>query len=87
MALKIRLQRQGRKHLHLYRVVITEANAPRDGRFVEHVGNYNPSPRGQERELVLNLDRINYWKKVGAKPTLTVEELIRRAERAQAVQL
>ncbi|MDR1456927.1 MAG: 30S ribosomal protein S16 [Puniceicoccales bacterium] len=81
MAVKIRLQRQGRAHRPLYRVVVAEASSRRDGRFIEDIGNYNPSPRGQERELVLNLERADYWVGVGAQPTDTVRALISRARR------
>jgi small subunit ribosomal protein S16 len=80
MAVKIRLQRQGRTHRALYRVVVAEASARRDGRFIEDLGNYNPSPRGKEQELVLNLERVNYWVSVGAQPTDTVRSLIRKVK-------
>lgn len=79
MALKIRLQRQGRRHRPLYRVVVAEGRSPRDGRFVEDLGNYNPSPRGQEKRLVLRLDRVERWLGFGAQPTDTVRALIRLA--------
>jgi small subunit ribosomal protein S16 len=79
MALKIRLQRQGRRHRPLYRVVVAEARSRRDGRFVEKLGNYNPSPRGQEKPLSIQLDRVDHWLGVGAQPTDTVRTLIRRA--------
>jgi small subunit ribosomal protein S16 len=81
MAVKIRLQRQGRAHRPLYRVVVAESSSRRDGRFIENLGNYNPSPRGQEQELVLNLSRADYWVGVGAQPTDTVRALISKARR------
>jgi small subunit ribosomal protein S16 len=81
MAVKIRLQRQGRAHRALYRVVVAESSSRRDGRFIEDLGNYNPSPRGQEQELVLNLGRADYWVGVGAQPTDTVRALISKARR------
>jgi small subunit ribosomal protein S16 len=85
MALKIRLQRQGRTHRPLYRLVVAEACARRDGRFVENLGNYNPSPRGKEERLSIRLERVEHWIGVGAKPTDTVRALIREARTGNAV--
>ncbi|MEM1223715.1 MAG: 30S ribosomal protein S16 [Verrucomicrobiota bacterium] len=81
MALKIRLQRHGASHRPFYRVVVTEASARRDGRFVEVLGTYEPQATGKSSELNLQLDRIDYWKSVGAKATDTVASLIRKARR------
>ncbi|MEM8866680.1 MAG: 30S ribosomal protein S16 [Verrucomicrobiota bacterium] len=81
MALKIRLQRHGASHRPFYRLVVTEANARRDGRFVEVLGTYEPQARGNSPELALKLERIDYWKSVGAKPTDTAASLIRKARR------
>ena len=81
MALKIRLQRHGTSHLPFYRMVVTEANARRDGRFVELLGTYEPQASRPENELNLKIDRIDYWKSVGAKTTDTAESLLRRARR------
>ena len=81
MALKIRLQRHGTSHRPFYRMVVTEANARRDGRFVEVLGTYEPQASRVEDEINLKLDRIDYWKSVGAKATDTAASLIRRANR------
>lgn len=81
MALKIRLQRHGTSHRPFYRMVVTEANARRDGRFVELLGTYEPQASRPENELNLKIDRIDYWKSVGAKATDTAESLLRRARR------
>ena len=81
MALKIRLQRHGAAHAPVYRIVVTESTARRDGRCSEHLGHYNPKARGQELEYKMKLDRIDYWLSVGAKPTDTVRSLINRARR------
>jgi small subunit ribosomal protein S16 len=78
MALKIRLQKNGRRHRPLYRIVVAEASARRDGKFVEVLGNYNPSPQGKEEPLTARLERIDYWIGVGAQPTDTVRGLIRQ---------
>ena len=81
MALKIRLQRHGTSHRPFYRMVVTEANARRDGRFVELLGTYEPQASRPDNELNLKIDRIDYWKSVGAKTTDTAESLLRRARR------
>jgi len=81
MALKIRLQRGGKSHAPRYRLVVAEGSSPRDGKFVEILGNYNPQARKNERELDLKMDRIDYWINVGAKPSDTVRTMINRARR------
>jgi small subunit ribosomal protein S16 len=70
MSLKIRLARAGAKKRPFYRIVIADSRAPRDGRFIEIVGTYNPIlPKGDEKRVTLNLDRIKHWQGVGALPT------------------
>ena len=70
MALKIRLARGGAKKRPFYQIVIADARSPRDGRFVEKVGTYNPMlPHDNENRIHLNTDRIKYWLGVGAQPT------------------
>ena len=86
MALKIRLQRKGATHSPAYTIVVAEALARRDGRFVEILGNYNPCARGKTPELELNVERADYWMSVGAKPTDTVRSLIRRQRKEAAVE-
>lgn len=70
--LKIRLQRTGRRNLPAYSVVVTEGTAPVKGKFLEKVGYYSPLSKGCK----LDLERIAYWKSVGAKASDTVENLI-----------
>ena len=70
--LKIRLQRTGRRNLPAYSVVVTESTAPVKGKFLEKVGYYSPLSKGCK----LDLERIAYWQKVGAKPSETVQDLI-----------
>ena len=82
MALKIRLQRHGASHRPFYRMVVTEAAARRDGRFVEVLGTYEPQASKPENELRVKLERVDYWKSVGAKATDTAASLIRQARRA-----
>jgi len=74
--LRIRLTRRGAKKDPHYRVVVTEKSSPRDGRFVEIVGHYNPAQ--QPVRLHLDLPRVDYWLAQGAQPTETVRTLIRR---------
>ena len=81
MALKIKLQRGGAVHNPIYRIVVAEARGRRDGRFVEKLGTYIPRAQGKQIELVLDVERADYWKSVGAKPTETVHGLIKRARK------
>ena len=83
MALKIRLQRHGSTNNPVYRVVGAESSARRDGKFVETLGMYNPSPRGKDIACNINVERADYWVSVGAQPSDTVKALIKKAK-AQA---
>lgn len=77
MALKIRLARGGSKHRPFYHLVVAENTAPRDGRFVEKLGHYNPLLEHDNTErFVVKDDRAKYWISVGAKPTERVEKLL-----------
>ena len=76
--LKIRLQRHGAKHAPFYRMVVTEVTAPRDGRFIEILGTYDPQCHAREDELKLKMERIDHWLGVGAQPTDTARSLIRQ---------
>ena len=77
MAVKIRLARTGAKKRPFYRIVAADARQPRDGRFLEKLGTYNPLT--EEGTLDLKSDRIEYWLGVGAQPTATVARLLRKA--------
>ena len=76
MATKIRLQRGGRKGYAVYRIVIADARAPRDGRFTEKIGMYNPNTNPATVDL--NFERALYWVEVGAQPTDTVRNILSR---------
>ena len=76
MATKIRLQRHGRKGFAFYSIVIADARAPRDGRFTEKIGSYNPNTNPATVDL--NFDRALYWLEVGAQPTDTVRNILSR---------
>jgi len=70
MALRIRLARGGAKKRPFYRIVVAENTAPRDGRFIEKLGTYNPLlPKDHPERVVMNIERIQYWLSKGAKPT------------------
>ena len=74
MATRIRLQRHGRKNYAFYSIVIAHADAPRDGRFIEKVGTYNPNTN--PATIDLNFERALYWVQVGAQPTDTVRNIL-----------
>jgi small subunit ribosomal protein S16 len=70
MSLKIRLARAGAKKRPFYRIVVADSRSPRDGRFIEIVGTYNPIlPKGDENRVMLKTERIQHWQSVGALPT------------------
>lgn len=79
MAVKIRLKRVGAKNSPVFRVVVADGRSPRDGKFLEEIGTYQPLKKGENVQL--NLDRVNYWVGVGAQPSDTVASMIRKAVR------
>lgn len=88
MALKIRLARGGAKKRPFYRIVVAEASSPRDGRYVERVGTYNPMvPKDHEQRITLNNERISFWMSKGAKPTERVQKMLASASLASAVEM
>ena len=76
MATKIRLQRRGRKGYAFYSIVIADSRAPRDGRFIEKIGTYNPNTNPSTVDL--KFERALYWVNVGAQPTDTVRNILSR---------
>lgn len=78
MALKIRLARAGAKKAPFYRIVAADSRAPRDGRFIEILGRYNP--RTDPSTIELDIDKTDAWLAKGAQPTETVARLIKVAE-------
>ncbi len=76
MATKIRLQRGGHKGYAVYRVVVADSRTPRDGRFIERLGYYNPNTNPST--IVIDFDRALYWVEVGAQPTQTVKNLLQK---------
>ena len=74
MATKIRLQRHGRKNYAFYPIVIADSRAPRDGKFIERIGSYNPNTN--PATITLNFERALYWVNCGAQPTDTVRNIL-----------
>ncbi len=82
MAVKIRLRREGAINKGSFRVVATNSRSPRDGKFLELLGWYDPKQSGNNFKL--KLDRIDYWKKQGAQVSDTVVSLVKKAKKALA---
>ena len=76
LAVVIRLRRQGKAKQPFYRIVASDSRSPRDGRFLEIVGYYNPMP--EREEISIHFDRMLYWLRYGAKPSDTVRSLLKR---------
>ena len=74
MAVKIRLQRHGKKNFAFFDIVVADTRAPRDGRFIEQIGSYNPNTN--PATIVINAERALAWLKVGAQPTLTARRIL-----------
>lgn len=74
MAIKIRMTRHGAKKRPFYYIVVADSRSPRDGRFIERIGTYNPMlEKGHSERVTLKTDRIKYWLSVGAKPSERVQ--------------
>ena len=74
---KIRLRRMGAKKAPFYRVIVADSRYPRDGRFIEEIGTYDPLK--EPSSINIDADRANEWLKLGAQPTDTVKSLFKRA--------
>jgi len=83
MAVKLRLARAGAKKVPYYKIVATDSRSPRNGKFIEQVGIYDP----KENPALVRFDepRLAHWLSVGATPTLVVKELVRRHKKQSAV--
>ena len=80
MAMKIRLARGGSKKRPFYRVVAADSRMPRDGRFIEKLGTYNPLlPKDSEERVKLNMERVQYWLDQGAQPSDRVSRFLEAA--------
>ena len=77
MAVKIRLKRMGMKKMPFYRVVVADERAPRDGRFIEEIGYYNPTT--EPATVKIDADKAKQWLKNGAQPTETARTLLKKS--------
>jgi len=81
----IRLSRGGAKKKPFYHVVVTDSRMPRDGRYIERLGYFNPMARGAEKNLEMSMDRIDHWVSQGASTSDRVKTLIKQARKAATV--
>ena len=78
MAVKLRMTRMGRRHRPFFRINAVESRTPRDGRILEKIGHYDPMAKNVEEQIVLNTERAQYWLSVGAVPSDTVADILRK---------
>jgi small subunit ribosomal protein S16 len=77
MAVRIRLKRMGRRNRAFYRIVAADSRAQRDGRAIERLGHYDPFVEDEQKKVVIEKERIEHWLSLGARPTPTVESMLR----------
>ena len=82
MAVRLRLARRGAKKSPFYHVVATDSRNPRDGRFNEEIGTYDPNHK--PARIHLKQDRLEHWLKMGARPSATVAQIIKQAKKSAA---
>ena len=82
MATTIRLSRGGSKKRPYYKIVVADSRSPRDGRFIERIGFYNPVASGAEQPLRIATDRLSHWQQHGAQLSPTVARLVKQAAKA-----
>jgi small subunit ribosomal protein S16 len=80
MAVKIRMKRVGAKNAPFFRIVVADGRSPRDGKFIEEIGTYQPRKKGEN--YTLNMDRAKYWLSKGAKPSDTVASFLKKLGKA-----
>ena len=80
MAVRIRLRRVGARNAPAFRIVVADGRSPRDGRFIENLGTYDP--KKAENNCAVNLERARYWLSKGAQPSDTVRSILKKAEHA-----
>ncbi|MFV0415133.1 MAG: 30S ribosomal protein S16 [Chthoniobacterales bacterium] len=81
MAVAIRLKREGARNNPYYKIVVADKRSPRDGKFIEIIGTYDPKVEGEN--FSLKLDRAEYWVGVGAQPSQTVNSIINKARKKE----
>ena len=82
MAVKIRMKRVGAKNAPVFRIVVADGRSPRDGKFIEQLGTYQPLRKGDN--FTLDLERAKYWLSKGAQPSETVASFIKKASKTAA---
>jgi small subunit ribosomal protein S16 len=82
MAVKIRMKRVGAKNAPVFRIVVADGRSPRDGKFIEEIGTYQPRKKGDN--YTLDLERAKYWISKGAQPSDTVASFIKKSSKAAA---
>ena len=82
MSVKIRMKRVGAKNSPYFRMVVADSRSPRDGKFIEEIGSYQPLKKGDN--FILKLDRAQFWVSKGAQPSDTVASFIKKAGKAAA---
>ena len=82
MSVSIRLRREGSLNNPYYKIVVADKRSPRDGKFIEIIGNYDPKKAGQNSNL--DLGRVEYWTTRGAQPSDTVRSIIKKAKKTAA---
>jgi small subunit ribosomal protein S16 len=82
MAVKIRMKRVGAKNAPVFRIVVADGRSPRDGKFIEQLGTYQPLKKGDN--FTMDLERVKYWLSKGAQPSETVASFIKKAGKAAA---
>ena len=82
MAVIIRLRRDGTKNSPYYRIVVADKHSPRDGKFLELIGTYDPKKKGDN--ATIKIDRVDHWVKLGAVPSDTVRSIIKKAKAKSA---
>ena len=80
MAVKIRMKRIGAKNQPVFRIVVADGRSPRDGKFIEEIGTYQPLKKGDN--FIIDLERVKYWVSQGAQPSDTVASFIKKATKA-----
>jgi small subunit ribosomal protein S16 len=82
MSVKIRMKRVGAKNAPVFRIVVADSRSPRDGKFIEEIGTYQPLKKGDN--FSMDLERAKYWVSKGAQPSDTVASFIKKASKAAA---
>lgn len=82
MSVKIRMKRVGTKNAPVFRIVVADSRSPRDGKFIEELGTYQPLKKGENYQM--DFERAKYWVSKGAQPSDTVASILKKAAKSQA---